>query len=378
MNKKYFELSQSSIKAYESNVKQIYTILGKKIEEKFSIDDLNNLINYLKNHKINKNTMKNYLNSLIYKYKIDNRIDIPYYNKLRSEMLKIKQEIEKKRGDNKITKGEKEKYVNFEVICRVYMKIRSLVVKDPNNLENILDFLLISLYILIPPRRADYYYMKIITSKKTILSKDYNYYVNYGDQKPKFIFNVFKNAKNIKDSDKEIYINEKLNNVIQLYIKKFKLHDGDRLFKCIHSLQTYIYYIKRIFLKYINKPISIDILRHSYITYLRSKKKLETVNDKKEVSKQMAHSNLLQDEYFRKVNPNKKIILIKINKKKKFDKNEYMKKYMNDKNKKNLKLSKKEQNKIKDIHNKYMAKYRKKNKDKIKQIRKKSYEKNGT
>ena len=58
--------------------------------------------------------------------------------------------------------------------------------------------------------------------------------------------------------------------------------------------------LKSIFNSYNNKQVSINILRHSYITYKHQKGELDTVEQREKLASKMGHSIQLQLEYYKK------------------------------------------------------------------------------
>ena len=55
----------------------------------------------------------------------------------------------------------------------------------------------------------------------------------------------------------------------------------------------------RIFKKYTKKTVSVNILRHSYISWLMDNGKLKTIEDRKRYAGIMGHSVSMQGEYYK-------------------------------------------------------------------------------
>ena len=130
--------------------------------------------------------------------------------------------------------------------------------------------MILSLYILIPPRRIlDYTAMLILSNKDNInnLNKDYNY-IDINNKQ--FIFNNYKTKSTYNSVI--IDIPDNLMNVINLYLK---YHNNKKLInkKTIFFLVNYygenisqINFITKMLNKIFNKKISVSMLRNIYLT----------------------------------------------------------------------------------------------------------------
>jgi hypothetical protein len=226
--------------------------------------------------------------------------------------------------ENKLSETEKDKYVDWEVIKHIYNKSEELYFSHPNN-EKILDeYVLLSLYYLLHPRRLiDYLYMKIRTdiinrepdcilwtNEENILKHNN---IDYDAEKVKkikdetdisvnyliinenisyFLFNNYKTYKFY--GSQMIEVPDKLIKIIKQYIDFKKINTGDLLYNM--SKQSLINKLNSIFDKYVNKKFSINIIRHSRITNELSNPKI-TEKQKYIISQMMAHSLSTQSIY---------------------------------------------------------------------------------
>ena len=89
------------------------------------------------------------------------------------------------------------------------------------------DLLVCSLYILIPPRRRDYFNMKISNSlNPDILNPDSNYVIMNDNVPVRF---VFKNYKTCKNYGTQIFdIPKELSEILKRYIEFYNLEEGDK------------------------------------------------------------------------------------------------------------------------------------------------------
>jgi hypothetical protein len=181
-------------------------------------------------------------------------------------------------------------FLNWSEIMDIYEKIK--------NNENLKNIVFVSLFILQPPRRLqDYQYLKLIYNKPSKLDKNYNYLVL--KDKPYFIFNKYKTSS--KYGTQKIDINKKLKPLLIKYIENNKINENDIVFNN-WSNKTFEQKIKKLFNKYTDKIITINILRHSYISYMTDTNKLKTLNDREQLAYSMAHSVKISLLYYKKEN----------------------------------------------------------------------------
>jgi hypothetical protein len=240
--------------------------------ERYSDIDINNPLeayNKLKKKGLKLGYIKNVL--CAYKWKTNNE----EYSKLIKDII---QEINK----NEV------KYTN-KFVKLDWGKIQKYKYDNKYTVNDVI----MGLYTLFPPRRiTDYAYM-IYTNGPV---NDDN--VNYCDMNGKIF--IFRNYKTIRKYGEQIFeIPPKLYNIINEYVKKNDLHDGDVLLKYKNNEnkfneQMLMRRIKKIF------GTSVDGLRHSYITYLyKDTSKLFDIED---TSLKMAHDIKTHLRYLDKEN----------------------------------------------------------------------------
>ena len=131
------------------------------------------------------------------------------------------------------------------------------------------------------------------------LKPDLNYVLLDGVKPVKVIYQNYKTQSvyGVQTFD----IPKKLSFILQKYIAEYNLVDGNPLFA--NNQKTYFKnfgeIISKTFKKYISdKPVSANVLRHSYIIqFLRSAKR--TPNERKKIADLMAHSIEMQSMYDR-------------------------------------------------------------------------------
>jgi hypothetical protein len=164
--------------------------------------------------------------------------------------------------------------------------------------DNTHDIALIGVYVDIPPRRLlDYSLMKITTTD-TDLNVDFNYVVLVNNKPVKFIFNNYKTSS--KFGKQEFKIPSTLSKKLNTYITESSLVDGDFLFGRTKTspYTSFSNQVSKLFKKYTGKLVSVNILRHSFITWYLKKKNL-TLANRKAIAYAMSHSIDMQLQYNR-------------------------------------------------------------------------------
>jgi len=218
-------LSQSSIKTYMSNINKTARDIDRAIETtddiiKFNKEILENLMTYRPN--IRKTKLSAFIVALDQKEKTPKETaDI--IEDLRKQLYFDAEDTEKQEEKQKLTKTQEENYITWEEVMKVYeslkteaeplFKLENLNKKQFNKLQ---EFVLLSMYVLTPPRRSlDYAQFKI---RNPDLEND-NYMITKGKKKEAtLIFNAYKNSKRL--GKQEIKVSNALRNIINKWILK--------------------------------------------------------------------------------------------------------------------------------------------------------------
>lgn len=283
-------LSVSSLKTYRSILTNLYKKIkpDEKYDKDYFITHPRVVIDFLKDIKpaLRKTTLSALTVYTLDDDKVSNlyKVQMMADGKVSKEET-MNQEKTEKQKDNWITQEEViQKYNALEkVIKPIFNDNGSLSTRD---LEKIQDYIIASVYVLIPPRRLlDYSEFKL----KDFVEGEDNYMKN-----GIFYFNRFKTAKFKKDSFK---VPTKLKNLIQKWGKitnspflLFQSRNKDKQISPSFLNST----LHRIF----GKKVSVNNLRHSYLTeYYKDTPALKDMN---ELSDQMGHSVTQALEYVKK------------------------------------------------------------------------------
>jgi integrase len=215
-------------------------------------------------------------------------------------MIDLSGEI-KKTPSEEMNEQQKKNWIEWDEVIKVYNDLKSKVEELPKKIKTeeqyntVLNFLVLSLYVLVPPRRnVDYQKMimvKGITEDKTD--------TNILDlQKKQFIFNIYKTSK--KHGKTIVEIPNDLMDVIELYVKVHPLAKGKKYevpflvdfqgnpFININSI-TYI--LNNIF----KKRIGSSMMRHIYL----SEKYGDELKERKKDASLMGHTVEMAQQYIK-------------------------------------------------------------------------------
>jgi hypothetical protein len=196
-----------------------------------------------------------------------------YYNLLieYNDKLKTNNTKSEKQSEEWISQDEvKQKYNELEEEVKPLFKKKNIMTEEYNKL---LSYVVLSLYVLQPPRRnLDYLKMLAVSKYKGNENKDFNYF-DIGDQK--MIFNNYKTKGTYQSQ--EIDVDDKLFIILCSWIKKFKIRyyilqklDGSELDK--NGITKILY-------KIFNKKIGSSLLRNIYLTDKYSDQNKEKIKD---------------------------------------------------------------------------------------------------
>lgn len=288
------EISETSKNIYSKNILRLND--GNEIKNYNFLKKVDNILNKI-NH-LKPNSQRTYLISIVSTIKglknFEKEFKI-YYTK----MMELNKEL---KVNNEKSETQKENWISQEEVKKIFdeysQKVLPLLkLKKVNSKEwdDILDYVVLSLYVLNQPRRnKDYQLCRVIKSSKDLSEdyKDYNYYLPTDS---KFLFYNYKTQGTYKLQ--EVDVNNELEKILLLYLKLHPLrkeknffllveYDGEEL-KQVNS-------ITRILNKIFKKKIGVSMLRNIYLTD-KFKKPLEIL---KETAHDMGtSSNTIQNNY---------------------------------------------------------------------------------
>lgn len=155
---------------------------------------------------------------------------------------------------------------------------------------------LLALYTLIPPNRLDFHKLHIVRHPATLEKENYIQIKN--KSKMFLIMQQYKTAETYGRLETTLPV--KLCKIISAHLetfpdKKFLFTPKGALDKPFKSVDSFAKYLRDTFKDVFGKNVTVDILRHSYITWL--KRNELTKAKKAKIAQQMGHSLDTQESY---------------------------------------------------------------------------------
>ena len=285
-------LTDSSLRTYTSIIKSLYKKLrgNKDFDADLFVEKPKEVISYLLDNK-EPNARKTILSALVVLTKHEPKV-MDEYRKL---MLKDIDIYDNEKKEQEKSETEKENWMSLDQIKQIYADLEKTVkplfqkrLYNMNDLQNIQDYIILSMYILQPPRRLkDFTDFKIRNIDE---EKD-----NYFDKKTKnLVYNSYKTSKFY--NKQEVKVNPRLAQILkkweQINPTEYLLFDykqnklrPDQLTRRLNSI--------------FGKKISVNMLRHIYLSD-GLLKDVPALKKMEEVAKDMGHSTTEQMLYKKK------------------------------------------------------------------------------
>ena len=284
-------LATSSIKTYNNILKNIFYDLNNKDVETnyiYFIENIDAILFHL--DKIKPSIRKTYLSALV----VISQENIEIQRRYRELMMKDSSEYNAIQKTHIMTDSQKENWISWKEVEDTLGKLKkqyNYLFKEKNpskeDLYNLQKYIILSVYVLIPPRRAlDYTCMKTCLKFDT---KTDNYYL-----KGNFFFNNYKTSKFL--GLQYIKVPKQLETLLKNWIS---LHNNEYLFTQMDGKPFDGGGWTKVLNSIFKKNISVNQLRHIYITEKCNPmivKLQETAND-------MAHSTNMQQQYVKIIEP---------------------------------------------------------------------------
>jgi hypothetical protein len=273
---------------YSENTEKRYKIALKKLGDAGFTDfdkDAENVVKYLLLTYDKYNTRKSFLSAIFSTY--EDRSKIP---KVLKDAINEEFKLQKQKEDSQeLTPEQEENYLPWKEIVNAHKKLKDK--KDKTDVEWF-EYLVMSLYTLTSPVRADYSEMLVKKNVRANAKKtaDKNIFVNI--TKPYFLFSDYKTSKTY--GTVKVPIPKALATVITEWFEHIgrvpEYILGDK-----YNPVVFATFIRNMYKKHTGKSVGINLLRHAYITeYLPT---LKTIKQKTEVARRMMHSKETQETY---------------------------------------------------------------------------------
>ena len=270
--------------------KKVYlTRLKKWVEEaKVELEDIitqpDTYLKWVYKKSTNSQTQKSYISAILALFKHTPELKEKYktaYDKWFDAFKKVNGKIEDKYKTNEPSERQKEGFVEYKEIIQK----RDALEKGSK------ERLLLAMYTYLPPLRSDFNKIYIYTEKPARITQD-NYILLYDD--PKIVLKEYKTSKNNK-----ILENPLPKELIQEIKDSLKEEPREWLFmdrtKGPYKSTSFNKWANRVFLKLFERPLTISLIRHSFINQLNFN--TLSIQDKEDIAKCMAHTVTTQDRY---------------------------------------------------------------------------------
>ena len=285
-------LSESSINLYLSNLRRLND--NKEFKNLNFLKKYNDIIDKIKDYK--DTTKRGYLISIVSVLKSQGEPFNKLYKKYYKTMLDVNKIINDIPPNTK-TETQTKNWITWDEVMEVYNKLKSIKFKkgkwDEEMRDTYLDYLILSLYVLLPPRRNKDYLQMVVAVKPKLIDLEDKKFNWFDVQNKQFIFNNHKTSKLQKEPLK-VDIPDELMNILKVWID----HNPDKKnwTGCLFgNNNTKINFITRRLNKLFYKKISSSMLRHIYL----SSKYKDVLAEQEKDSKLMSHNMDTQKDYIK-------------------------------------------------------------------------------
>lgn len=260
-------VSQSTLKTYQSGIRSIGKHLNVEVDSpQIIVDNIDAIINYLNDKKLNVRKTK--MSALIVFLDEDTPSEqtSEVINRLRTIVAKDKLENEENEIKQSMTERQKKNYISWDEVLKIYESLKTeaeplfkLSTLTVANFRKLMNYVLLSCYVLIPPRRSlDYTAFKI---RNYDTAKDNYMLPKSKKNKSVFVFNQYKNSNRM--GTQEIQIPNTLKTIIQKWTLK---NPYDHLLTTADGKPVTQTKINAMLNDIFQKNISSTLLRHIWVT----------------------------------------------------------------------------------------------------------------
>lgn len=278
-------LADKSIKLYMTILKNLND--KREIRNLKFLDNPKKILDKIKDYK--PTTQRNVFIAIVSVLKnLGSDLYKSYYDK----MINMNKDIEEVNKNNNKTETQKNNWMTWADVENKFNELLNKLKGSKNISEeqynNYLDAVILSLYVLIPPRRnVDYLTMRV--SKDGKMDDKFNW---LDLKKKQFVFNNYKTKKSF--GQQIIDIPDKLMDLLKKYLR-YKKDPDFLLVKFNGDIMKSDNAITRRLNKIFGKNVSSSMLRHIYLSDKYGKVNEEMKKD----SEMMAHSIDTQREYIK-------------------------------------------------------------------------------
>jgi len=299
-------LAQSSIKLYLRNL--------EKLNDNQPLKNLNFLkdpaVVQEKLVKYRENTKRGYLISVCSVLSLDKstKAKQKLYDEYFRLMMDKNKELKAEERENVKSDAQKENWLEWKEVEEKYNELEKKVLsfKDQKEINEhqyntLLQYVVLSLYVLFPPRRNEFQNVMVAKSATEKSPADTNW---LDIEHQRFILNKYKTSK--KEGVKIIDMPEAFVRVLSRYLKFHPLVKGKKITNKTPAFPFLVYYngapldkvnsITRVLNKVFGRKVGSSLLRHIYL----SSRYGEVQEAQKADASAMSHSTAQQKDYIKK------------------------------------------------------------------------------
>jgi len=299
------KLAPSSIKLYLRNMEKLNG--NAPLRSLSFLKNTADIVSKISEYK--DNTKRGYLISICSVLSLDKSSakKQKLYDEYFKMMMDMNKMLKSDESKNEKTDTQDKNWIEWSEVEKKWDELHAKVAAFAGNrelnehqYETLLQLMVLSLYVLLPPRRNEYQNMVVMKSVPAGASTDKNY---YDVDRRVMILNKFKTSK--KEGQKTIQIPDNLSAVLATYLKFHPLLKGKKI-KPNTEVTFLVYFdgspldkvnsITRILNKVFGRRVGSSMLRHIYL----SSKYGEVQEQQKKDAEMMGHSTSQQKDYIKK------------------------------------------------------------------------------
>ena len=265
------DLSESSIRTYLSNYNNISKGIKNNLVTQFDfVKYKDDILTYLDTLSLTQRKSKIAGIISLLSDKAEDKDYKDVIEEMRTVMNDTAREYDEKEVGQEMTPRQKENYLSWPEIMAIYEKLKAHALpllkipidKITNDVFEILqNYVLLSVYCLIPPRRVkDFALFKIRNIDTSEGSKDN--YMTIEKKKPFFVFNTYKNAGRL--GAQKVPITTELKKIIEMWIK---INPTDWLIVSNKRTKIQLNRINTMLNNIFKRNLAPTLMRHAYLTH---------------------------------------------------------------------------------------------------------------
>jgi len=265
------DLSESSIRTYLSNYNNISKGIKNNLVTQFDfVKYKDDILTYLDTLSLTQRKSKIAGIISLLSDKADDKDYKDVIEEMRTVMNDTAREYDEKEVGQEMTPRQKENYLPWPEIMAIYEKLKAHALpllkipidKITNDVFEILqNYVLLSVYCLIPPRRVkDFALFKIRNFDTSEGSKDN--YMAIEKKKPFFVFNTYKNAGRL--GSQKVPITTELKKIIEMWVK---INPTDWLIVSNKRAKIQLNRINTMLNNIFKRNLAPTLMRHAYLTH---------------------------------------------------------------------------------------------------------------